>query len=92
MNKMPVPKHAFIAANLTPGQTYRVIAPFMDYDGVIHPVGECWRFVNKAFLPCEDGLSLFIEKNGQNIMIRLQWRPETQGQIIDNFSDFVDEI
>jgi hypothetical protein len=89
---MSLPKRTYNAATLTPGQTYRVIAAFKDYDGIIHPIGESWRFVRKAFLPYEDGLSLFIEKDGQNIMVRLQWRAETQGQIIDNFSDFVEEI
>jgi hypothetical protein len=82
----------FTAADLVPGQAYRVITEFKDYDGIIHPVGERWRFVGKNFLPYEDGLTLIVEKNGQNVPFRLQWRAEAQGQIIDNFSDFVKEV
>lgn len=82
----------FTASDLTPGQTYRVIKPFQDYDATIHPVGERWRFVEKSFLPYEDGLSLFVELNGQTKMFRLQWRPETQGSIIDNFSEYMEPV
>jgi hypothetical protein len=85
-------KRKFTAAELTPGKTYRVIVAFKDYDAITHSIGETWRFVEKNFLPYEDGLSLFVERNGQNISFRLQWREETQGQLIDNFSDFVEEI
>jgi len=74
------------------GQTYRVSKTFEDYDGITHDVGESWRFVGKDFLPYEDGLSLHIESNGQNVTLRLQWRSETQGGLIDNFSDFVEEV
>ncbi len=81
----------FIAADLVPGQTYQVIKSFVDYDGIAHLVGERWRFLKKSFLPYEDGLSLFIESDGRTIQLRLQWRPETQGQTIDNFSDFAAE-
>ena len=79
----------FNASSLIPGQVYKVKAPFTDYDGVLHPAGETWRFVRKSFLPNEDGLSLFIEKNDQPGAIRLQWRPETQGQLIQDFSDYM---
>jgi len=89
---MSLPKRKFTAADLIPGQTYCVITTFKDYDGIIHPVGECWRFVGKNFLPYDDGLSLLVERNGQNVPFRLQWRAETQGQIIDDFSDFVEEM
>lgn len=85
-------RRKFTAAELIPGQTYRVLQAFTDYDGVTHPVGEIWRFVSKNFLPYEDGLSLFIERNQQKTSFRLQWRAETQAQIIDNFSDFVIEV
>ena len=85
-------KRKFTAADLVSGQTYRVIKTFTDYDGTVHPVGESWRFVKKSFLPYEDGLSLFVERNKQNVSFRLQWRPEAQGEIIDNFSDFVAEV
>jgi hypothetical protein len=87
----PLSKRKFSAADLVPGKTYHVIKPFTDYDGTVHPVGESWRFVKKGFSPHEDGLSLFVERNGQTVLIRLQWLEESQGEIIDNFSDFVTE-
>jgi hypothetical protein len=89
---MSLPEPLFTAANLTPGRTYRVKAPFTDYDGDFHPVGETWRFVEKTFLPYEDGLMLFTEHDGRPWTIRLQWREETQGQIIDRFADFVEAL
>jgi len=88
---MSFSQRRFTAADLVPGRTYSVVTAFEDYDGIIHPVGERWRFVEKNFLPYEDGLTLIVEKNGQNIPFRLQWRAETQGQIIDDFSDYVAE-
>lgn len=88
---MPI-NQRFTAAELIPGQTYCVIHNFIDYDGMVHPLGECWRFTEKSFLPYEDGLSLFVEKDGEKVSFRLQWRPETQEQIIDNFSDYVVKI
>lgn len=85
-------RRKFTAAELVPGQAYRVLQAFTDYDRVTHPVGETWRFIEKSFLPYEDGLSLFIERNQQKTSFRLQWRAESQAQIIDNFSDFVTEV
>ena len=85
-------KRKFPASDLIPGQTYRVIKTLEDYDGITHAQGESWRFVGKDFLPYEDGLSLHVELNEQNVTLRLQWRAETQGELIDNFSDFVEEV
>ena len=89
---MPVSQRKFTAADLIPAKTYRVIAGFKDYDGVIHAAGETWIFLEKNFLPYEDGLSLFLNKEGQRVQLRLQWREETQGRIIDGFSGFVEEL
>lgn len=87
----PLSRRTFTADDLAPGRTYCVRAAFTDYDGVLHPPGECWRFIEKYFLPYEDGLSLKVERSGQQLWIRLQWRAETQAPVIDHFSDFVDE-
>ena len=89
---MSLLKRKFTAADLLPGRTYRVIIAFKDYDGITHPVGESWRFVEMNFLPYEDGLTLVIERNGRNVPFHLQWRAETQGQIIDDFSDYMEEM
>ena len=89
---MSFSKRKFTAADLVPGKTYTVFTAFEDYDGITHRIGEHWRFVEKNFLPYEDGLTLIVERNGQTAPFRLQWREEAQGQIIDNFSDFVEEV
>ena len=88
---MHLPERNFTAADLIPGQIYSVIQTFEDYDGITHPIGEQWRFIEKNFLPYEDGLTLFIEQNGQKVSMRLQWREETQGEIIDRFCEYVEE-
>jgi len=81
----------FTASDLEPGKTYSVVDAFEDYDKLLHPVGETWRFVSKNFLPYDDGLTLYVERNGRTVPFRLQWRSETQAHIIGNFSDFVIE-
>ena len=82
----------FTAVDIVSGQTYRIVQSFQDYNGITHPVGERWRFTGKNFLPYEDGLTLQVEMNGKAIFLRLQWRDESQGQIIDEFSDYVEEV
>ena len=88
---MSLNKRSYTAADLRPGKLYCVIRDFKDYDGVIHLAGERWRFLAKNFLPYEDGLTLLIEQDGRQSAIRLQWREETQGNLIERFSDFVEE-
>ena len=77
--------------DLVSGRTYRVVVAFEDYDRQVHPVGESWRFLRKGFVPYDDGLTLFVEKDGSETSIRLQWRSEAQGNIIDGFSDWMEE-
>jgi hypothetical protein len=75
---------------LRAGQRYAVVTPFTDYDGDQHPVGESWIFLSQYFLPYDDGLSLFVSIDGSSEWhIRLQWRPEAQGQIIEHLHKFV---
>jgi len=77
---------------LTPGQKYRVVKEFCDYDKILHPIGETWTFVETNFLPYEDGLTLHVIKDDhtKRISYRLQWRAEEQALIIENFSEFVE--
>ena len=88
---MSFAKRKFTAADLVSGRTYTIVKMFIDYDGIIHSIGERWRFVEKDFLPYEDGLTLHIDRKGQSDTLRLQWRAETQAQIIDDFSEYVEE-
>jgi len=83
---------AFDASRLIPGRIYQVKVPFLDYDSNLHPVGERWSFIKNSFLPYEDGLTTWIEMDGRQSSFRLQWREETQGAIIDHFSDYVEAL
>jgi hypothetical protein len=77
--------------NLVVGRKYKVVKEFLDYDKILHPVGETWTFEGTAFLPYEDGLTLFVirENTPNNISYRLQWSAEEQAFIIHNFMEFV---
>jgi len=81
----------FTAVELVLGRTYRVVKAFRDYGNILHPVGETWRYDGKNFLPYEDGLTLYVVRDDHRELINLQWREETQGQVIDNFYSFVEE-
>jgi hypothetical protein len=73
------------------GRRYRVIVSFHDYDGDLHNAGEEWEFVGHSFLPCDDGLSLFVvTESDREWQIRLQWRPEAQGKILDHLEEYVE--
>ena len=74
---------------LTPGQRYRVVREFVDYDHRVHPVGESWGFERTNFLPYDDGLTLHVLLGGLPVAYRLQWRPEEQAALIENFTTFV---
>ena len=89
MNWTP-PRTVFM--HLRSGDAYRVVKAFKDYDGREHPVGETWRFEGHAFLPYDDGLSLFVEVDGHRQQIRMQWRPEEQGPIIDALQRYVEKV
>jgi len=76
---------------LIPGQRYRIIKPFTDYDRQVHQPGETFTFLYTNFLPYEDGLTvhLHIDNDPRVLLFRMQWRPEEQAAIIENFTDYV---
>lgn len=74
---------------LIPGQCYRVVREFSDYDCLTHPVGETWVFYSTNFLPYEDGLTLHVHAHGLPLVYRFQQRPEEQAALIEHFTDFV---
>ncbi len=76
-------------AHLLPGRRYRIVQPFTDYDGREHAIGEAWEFVGSSFLPYDDGLSLFVRDGDAIRHIRMQWRAEEQGPVIDALSDYI---
>lgn len=71
---------------MEPGSTYEVMRAFTDFDGRERLVGERWVFRGYNFLPYEDGLTLITDPGPS---VRLQWRPETQGEIIDSLADYI---
>lgn len=75
---------------LIPGQEYLVTKPFVDYDGIVHGVGEIWTYRGTSFLPYDDGLTLHVTNNGKEEVYRLQWRKEAQAEIIENFNGYVE--
>lgn len=76
--------------HLSPGRRYQVVRAFVDYDGDRHEPGEAWTFLGAAFLPHDDGQSLFVSLDGsREWQIRLQWRPEAQGAVLDALGDFI---
>ena len=75
---------------LTPGQEYVVVKPFIDYDGIVHGVGEIWTYRGTNFLPYEDGLTLHVLINDKAEVYRLQWRKDAQAEIIENFNDYIE--
>jgi hypothetical protein len=68
------------------------VREFVDYDRLLHPVGEAWVFECTNFLPYEDGLTLHVSVDGRARTYRLQWRPEAQAALIENFSNFVEAV
>ena len=76
--------------HLEKGKRYRVIKAFTDYDGQEHPVGEEWTYLGTAFLPYDDGRSLFVSRDGEREWhIRMQDRPEEQAGILDALHEYV---
>ena len=93
----PFPAGTYTASNpqtefgpLTGGNRYKVVKEFTDFDHGVHPVGESWIFLGKSFSPYDDGLSLFVSLDGtQEWHIRMSWRPDDQGPIIDALGDYL---
>lgn len=78
---------------LRSGQRYKVIRGFSDYDRHTHPVGEAWTFLGNSFMPYDDGMSFFVSFDGrQEWHIRLQWRADEQGHILDNLSEYISAL
>lgn len=76
-------------AHLWPERDYVVVKPFRDFDGTAHEPGESWTFIGSSFLPYDDGLSLFAVIDGQRRQVRMQWRDDQQGPVIDNLKDYL---
>ena len=74
------------------GKRYRVVKEFKDFDGQVHAVGETWTYVGTAFLPYDDGRSIFVSLDGEREWhIRMQDREEEQRGILDDLKSYVVE-
>jgi Domain of unknown function (DUF3601) len=76
--------------NLIPGQAYVVVKSFVDYDGIVHQVGEVWTYQGTNFLPYEDGLTLHVVQDNKPVVYRLQLREYAQAEIIEHFRDYIE--
>ena len=76
-------------STLRPGQNYEVTREFADYDQQRHAVGETWTFIAQNFVPYEDGMLVQIRQQGQLTHFRMQWRSESQGAVMDEFTAYV---
>ena len=77
--------------HLEPGVRYRVRQAFRDFDREEHAVGETWWFIGSAFLPYDDGRSLFVSFDGEREWhIRVQDREEEQRAILDKLWEYVE--
>lgn len=78
--------------SLIRGGTYRVVKEFIDYDGILHTIGETWVFEKTNFLPYHSGLTLFVLQNGQEKVYRFQQIPEEQEALLSSFSTYVEMV
>ena len=76
-------------AHLQTDRDYLVVRAFRDFDGGEHEEGEVWTFIGSSFLPYDDGLSLFAVIDGVDRQVRMQWRNEEQGPIIDRLAEYL---
>lgn len=77
---------------LIKGRTYKVTIEFIDYDRMIHKVGETWIFEKTTFLPYHSGLTLFVIENGENVAYRFQSEPDEQQELLNTFMDYVELV
>jgi hypothetical protein len=79
-------------AHLVPGNRYRVVKAFKDFDRQEHAVGESWTYIGTAFLPYDDGRSIFVSLDGEHEWhIRMQDREEEQRGILDDLKSYAVE-
>lgn len=71
---------------------YRIVRPFFDFDSVMHPVGETWRFVGSNYSAYDDGLSLFVQTDEGEWHIRLQIYPDQQEKLWNEFDQYVELV
>jgi hypothetical protein len=72
---------------------YRVARDFTDFDRQLHPVGEEWIYIGTAFLPYDDGRSLFVSLDGvREWRIRMQDRPEEKRDVPDNLAIYLRKV
>jgi len=71
---------------LVPGRTYRVARPMRDHHGGEFVVGETLVFVEKHFLPYEDGHTIVFQQR------RMYLQDGTNDDILDDFDAYLVEV
>jgi hypothetical protein len=75
--------------HLKAGQKYTIVKTFRDYNNYPYEKSKIIEFIGSNFVPYEDGLSLFCIYNGSEHQIRLQLRPESQEEIVNNLEQYM---
>lgn len=79
--------------HLRPGERYFVVWPFVDIIRSAIQSANAGGLVRYAFLPYEDGLTLFLTApDGQEVQLRLQGRPDAQGSIVDALDTYLSPV
>ncbi|MDR1058980.1 MAG: DUF3601 domain-containing protein [Treponema sp.] len=84
----------FSVKELIPGQMYRVIQPFTDYDGVKHPISpeECWYFIGFYDSPRDEIITLYLQEANSIEMeqglgfFRLSYKNRIHKNLIEDIS------
>jgi tetratricopeptide (TPR) repeat protein len=90
----------FSVKELIPGQMYRVIQPFTDYDGVRHPISreEYWYFIGFYDSPGNEIITLYLEEANSIEMeqglgfFRLDYKNRIHKNLIEDISLHVKRV
>ena len=77
---------------LRSGATYKVMQSFRDYRNFPYATGEVLTFEGSSFVPYEDGLSLYFDKQGAKRQCMLCVREGFQKHIAHNLSEYFTEV
>ena len=77
---------------LEKGKTYKITKEFIDYDRIVHKIGEVWTFNKTTFLPYHSGLTLFVIENDKSVSYRFQSEQEEQEELLHTFMNYVEQI
>jgi hypothetical protein len=90
MNSAQSKSFRYGTLKLIPGERYRVVKQFQDYDCKLHPVGEEWVFIGCNVLPYDAGHTWSVSSSDvADSVIRMQWHEEAQERILEALELYV---